>query len=87
MFHEEKNVENYIEKNNPYLYNTCRTKIIHETCIYSEICLSLTLNKPKFCINRTLNKVLMQKIFVNLTCINQTPVYFEHKSWSFGGSV
>ena len=62
-------------------------KIIHETCIYSEMCLSLTLNKPKFCINRTLNKVLMQKIFVNLTCINQTPVYFEHKSWSFGGSV
>ena len=51
------------------------------------MCLSLTLNKLKFCINRTLNKVLMQKIFVNLTCINQTPVYFEHKSWSFGGSV
>ena len=37
MFHEEKNFENYIEKNNPYLYNTCRTKNIHETCILSNL--------------------------------------------------
>jgi len=29
----------------------------------------------------------MQEIFVNLTCINQTPVYSEHKSWSQGNSV
>ena len=28
-----------------------------------------------------------RKIFVNLTCINQTPVYSEHNSWSQGGSV
>jgi hypothetical protein len=27
----------------------------------------------------------MKEIFVNLTCINQTPVYSEHKSWSEGG--
>jgi len=24
----------------------------------------------------------MKEIFVNLTCINQTPVCGEHKSWS-----
>ena len=24
-------------------------------------------------------------MFVNLTCINQTPVYSEHKSWFQGG--
>ena len=36
----------------------------------SETCLNRTPNKPKSCINRTLNKVLMQDIFVNLTCIN-----------------
>ena len=29
----------------------------------------------------------MQEIFVNLTCINQTPVYSEHKSLSQGGLV
>jgi hypothetical protein len=23
----------------------------------------------------------MQEIFVNLACINQTPVYSKHKSW------
>jgi hypothetical protein len=35
--------------------------------------------------SRTLNKVTMQKIAINLTCINGTPVYSEHKSWSKGG--
>jgi hypothetical protein len=54
--------------------------------IYSETCLKRTLDKPKSCINRTCNKVLMQEIFVNLTCINQIPVYSEHKSWSQWGS-
>ena len=29
----------------------------------------------------------MQEIFVNLTCINRTPVYSERKSWSQGGSA
>ena len=32
---------------------------------YSETCIVQTLNKPKSCINRTLNKVLMQEIFTN----------------------
>jgi hypothetical protein len=29
----------------------------------------------------------MSEMFVKLTCINQTPVYSEHKGWSQGGSV
>jgi hypothetical protein len=29
----------------------------------------------------------MSEIFVNLTCINWTPVYYEHESWSQGGKV
>ena len=40
------------------------------------------LNKLESCLNQTLNKVPMLEIFVNLTCINQTPVYSEDKSWS-----
>jgi hypothetical protein len=32
-------------------------------------------------------KVPMQEIFVNLTCINLTPVYSEVKSWSKGDWV
>ena len=54
---------------------------------YGETCLRLTLNKPKSCINRILNKVRLQEIFGNLTCITQTPVYSERKSWSQGGLV
>jgi hypothetical protein len=50
--------------------------------ICSETCLSWTPNKLESCINWTLNKVQIYEIFVNLTCINQTPVYSEHKSWS-----
>jgi hypothetical protein len=53
----------------------------------SEICLSWTLNKPKSCINRTLNKVLMQEIFANLTCINRTPVYSKLTRLSQWGLV
>jgi hypothetical protein len=33
--------------------------------IYSETCLTWTLNKSEFCINQTLNKVPMKEIFVN----------------------
>jgi hypothetical protein len=29
----------------------------------------------------------MKEIFVNLTCINQTPVYSKHIHWFQGGSV
>jgi hypothetical protein len=29
----------------------------------------------------------MSKICVNLNCINRTPVYSEHNSWSQGGLV
>jgi hypothetical protein len=34
------------------------------------------------CINWTLNRLPMLEIFVYLTCINQAPVYSEHKRWS-----
>jgi hypothetical protein len=35
------------------------------------------------CINLSLNNnIPMQEDFVNLTCINLTPVYSELKSWS-----
>jgi hypothetical protein len=56
---------------------------------YSKTRLNRTLNKPEFCINQTLNKfkVPMLELFINLTCINQTAVYFGQKSWSQGGLV
>ena len=56
-------------------------------CQCSETCLNHTMNKPKCCINQTLNKVPMQETFVNWTCINQIPFYSKHKSWSQGASV
>jgi hypothetical protein len=52
------------------------------TQLVDNIPLSWTPNKLESCINWTLNKVQIYEIFVNLTCINQTPVYSEHKSWS-----
>jgi hypothetical protein len=55
-------------------------------CYYSEICLNWILNKLKLYINQGLNKVTSQKI-LNVTCLNRTPVYSEHKSWSQGGLV
>jgi hypothetical protein len=55
--------------------------------VYSETCLNRTLYKPESCINQTLNKVPMSEIFVNLTCINETPVYTEYNSLTQGGSV
>ena len=60
---------------------------INRTLNKPKSCINRTLNKPKSCINRILNKVPIKKIFVNLTCINQTPVYSEHNSWSQGSSV
>ena len=60
----------------------CNKQLIEEKESYSETCLNGILNKPKSCINRTLNEVPIQDIFVSLTCIDQTPVYSEHKSWS-----
>jgi hypothetical protein len=44
-------------------------------------------NEKESCINRTLNKVSVPEIFVNLTYIIETPVYSEHKRWSEGDSV
>ena len=38
-----------------------------------------TQNKTKYCIYESLNKDTMKEIFVYLTCINQAPVYYEHK--------
>ena len=58
-----------------------------EPCKIYETCLNRTLSKLESCINQTLNKVIMQEMFVNWTCINQTPVYSEHKCWSQRGSV
>ena len=60
---------------------------INRTLNKPKSCINRTLNKPKSYINRILNKVPIKKIFVNLTCINQTPVYSEHNSWSQGSSV
>ena len=55
--------------------------------IYSETFLNRTVNKPEFCIIPILYKVPVKEIFVNLTCINRTPVYSEQKSGSQGCSV
>jgi len=52
--------------------------------VQCETCPNRTLNKTESCINKTLNEFPMFEIFVNLTCINQTPVYSEDKSWSQG---
>ena len=54
---------------------------------YKSVYTDKALNKSESCINLTLKKVPMKKIFVKLTCLNQTPVYTEHKSLSQGGSV
>ena len=53
---------------------------------YGEACLNRTLNKTEY-IKRTLNKVPVYEIFVNLTCINHKPVNSEHKILSQGGSI
>jgi ribosome biogenesis protein Tsr3 len=47
-----------------------------------EKCLNQTLNKTESYINWTRNKVSMPEIFVDLTCINQTPVYSEDNGHS-----
>ena len=44
--------------------------------LYSEICLNRTLNKLKSCIKRTLHKIPMSEIFVNLTCLFWTQKLF-----------
>ena len=49
---------------------------------YSETCLNRTLNKPESYI-----MTQCRKSFLALSCINQTPVYFEHKSCSQVGLV
>ena len=56
---------------------------------YSETCLNRTLKKLESCIKQTFNdyKVPVQEIFVNLTCVNPTPFYYEHKSWPQLSSV
>jgi len=61
--------------------------ILNEINWYSETCLHWTLNKPKSCINQTLNKVQMKEIFVNLAYINRTHLFRTIKSWSHRGSV
>ena len=50
------------------------SRLLITPLVYSETCLNRTLNKQEFCINRTFIKVQMQATFVNLTCINRTPV-------------
>jgi hypothetical protein len=46
---------------------------------YSETDLNRTLIKSESLLNRTLNKVSMQEIFANLTCVNWTPVLQTQK--------
>jgi hypothetical protein len=43
------------------------------------------MNKPESCINETSDKVPMQEIFVNVTCIKRNPVYYEDESLSQEG--
>jgi hypothetical protein len=62
---------------------TCLNRTLNKT----ETCLNRTLNKTETCLNQTLNEVTMKEIFVNLTCINHTPVYSEHKRWFLGRSL
>ena len=53
----------------------------------SETCLSQTLKKTQSFINPTLNIQCSSNnffFFINLTFINQPPVYYNHKSWSQG---
>ena len=56
--------------------------------LQKEVCHSSTIYSlySETCLNRTMNKVQKQRIFVNLTCISRTPVYSKNKSWSQGGS-
>ena len=71
-----------------YQIKMCRLQHTYKTIsLYSKTCLNRTLNKPESCINHIKIKVPMMQIFVNLTCINRTPVYSEHKSCSQGGSI
>ena len=49
---------------------------------YSETHINRTLNKLEFYINQAFNKIPMEEIFVNLTCVYRMPVYSEQKSWS-----
>jgi len=52
-----------------------------------ETCLSQTLKKTQSFINPTLNIQCSSNnyyFFINLTFINQPPVYYNHKSWSQG---
>ena len=55
--------------------------------IYSETCVNRTLNNSDSSINLNLDKVKMHKFFVNLTCINRTPVYSKNKSWFQGDYI
>ena len=55
--------------------------------IYSETCVNRTLNNSDSSINLNLDKVPMHKLFVNLTCINRTPVYSKNKSWFLGDYI
>jgi hypothetical protein len=41
---------------------------------YSEIWHNQIWNKPESCINQTITKVPIHKIFANLTCINPTTI-------------
>ena len=55
------------------LFISCYEDLLTPLYMYYErvkICLNGTLYKPESCINRTLNKVPMYEIFVNLTCMN-----------------
>lgn len=59
-------------------------KINNIKTYYCEICLKWALSKTKFCINRTSNKFQIPWLFINLSCINPTPVYIKHNRWFEG---
>ena len=70
--------------------STCISHInlaIIKLIFYSETCVSWTLNKTEFPYKMNFQEIPNAGNFVNLNCINWTPVYFEHKNWSLGGLV
>jgi hypothetical protein len=61
---------------------TCLNRTLKKTGIlYKSQCWKINLYKPNPEKNWNPVYVPMLEIFVKLTCINHTPVYYEHNSW------
>jgi hypothetical protein len=68
--------------------STCISHInlaIIKLIFYSETFVSWSLNKTEIPYKMNFQEIPNAGNFVNLNCINWTPVYFEHKNWSLGG--